>query len=358
MKQKRGELIGFNKCYGYNYDKETKELKVNRNEAEIIKIIYEKYLEGHGATYIAKMLDDMKVIPSKKGKWCESTIRKILTNEKYIGDVAQGKTYTVDSITHKKIKNRGEEDIYYIENHHEPIISKELFDKVQYYMKSKKRNVHPNPIDYPGGNPFSKKIRCGFYGGKYTRRIMTNRTSGIPIWDCMKNVKSGVDSCSLCKSLREELISSCFVDGIQLLIKNNNSYILNIFNDYLTRIRNEKDYCYIKNKINTLLKNKSIDVFDSMIFGILIDHVIIGGYIDSNIDKCLIRFILKSNNINDIDNDFIIDNNQIINGRSNNYIPILDFDDLQRYYIYEKDVNGKNHKILKNKIKVRFEYIN
>lgn len=95
MKQKRGELIGYNGCLGYVYDKDTKEISINYEEAEIVRYIFERYCQGVGCTTIAKELTNMKYrTPTGKKKWHESTIRGILKNEKYKGDVLQGKTYT------------------------------------------------------------------------------------------------------------------------------------------------------------------------------------------------------------------------------------------------------------------------
>ena len=88
MKRERGELIGFNSCYGYTYDSENNTLNINEDEAEIIKMIYSNYLKGFGCTTIAQMITDMNIIsPMGKPKWHESTVRGILRNEKYCGDV-------------------------------------------------------------------------------------------------------------------------------------------------------------------------------------------------------------------------------------------------------------------------------
>lgn len=131
MKMKRGELIGNGGCYGYICNIKKGIYEINEKEAETVKFIFNSYVEGYGAATIAKMLANMK-IPSPTGKnhWCENTILWILKNEKYIGDVILGKSYTLDSITHKKIRNQGEEDMYHFKDHHEPIIDKEVFDKV------------------------------------------------------------------------------------------------------------------------------------------------------------------------------------------------------------------------------------
>lgn len=63
--------------------------------------------------------------------WSTSTIDRILSNEKYIGSVISQKTYTKDFLNGKQVKNNGEPPQYFIENNHEAIIPKEIFDKVQ-----------------------------------------------------------------------------------------------------------------------------------------------------------------------------------------------------------------------------------
>lgn len=84
MKKERGEIIAFNKCLGYKYNYETKTMEINKEEAEIVKYIFNRYCEGIGATNIAKELTKSKYkTPRGSNKWCESTIRGILKNEKY-----------------------------------------------------------------------------------------------------------------------------------------------------------------------------------------------------------------------------------------------------------------------------------
>ncbi len=126
MKMNRGELIGFNKCYGYR--NENDKLVIIDEEAEVVKFIFDKYCDGHGTNGIAKMLTEQGIkSPKGNNKWNDSTIRGILRNEKYKGDVLQGKTYTADPLSHKRYKNLGEADQFYVSEHHEPIISPEKF---------------------------------------------------------------------------------------------------------------------------------------------------------------------------------------------------------------------------------------
>lgn len=127
MKMKRGELIGYNGSLGYDYHPEDKSITVNEKEAETVRLIFDLYLQGYGAYTIAKQLTAMG-IPNKKGeaKWGDSGIRGIIKNEKYKGDALLGKTFTVDPINKRRIENFGEEDQFYIKNHHEPIISQRI----------------------------------------------------------------------------------------------------------------------------------------------------------------------------------------------------------------------------------------
>ena len=133
MKMQRGEMVGFNGCLGYDYDPETKTISVNENERHIVEYIFDRYVQGAGCLMIAKEL--RRAGEKKKDgttDWKDSQIRGIIRNVKYMGDLVMGKTFTVDPITKRRLKNLGEEDMYYIENNHEPIISRELFDRYQY----------------------------------------------------------------------------------------------------------------------------------------------------------------------------------------------------------------------------------
>lgn len=123
MKMKRGELIGFSGCLGYDYDPVTKTLTINEEEAEIVRYIFKRYIEGAGCYVIAKELTRLGA-KTKKGntRWHESTIRGIIKNEKYVGDVMSGKTFTIDPISKKRLQNLGEKEKYYVKDNHHGII--------------------------------------------------------------------------------------------------------------------------------------------------------------------------------------------------------------------------------------------
>lgn len=184
--------IAQRKCYGYTND--NGDLVVSSKQACIVKEIYKMYLEGLSLSSIVKMLYQKGVkSPTGKERWTVSAIDKILSNEKYVGNVLLQKTYVSDVLKHSQIKNNGEKAKYLYENSHEGIIDKETFDLVQ-IEKAKRGNTRidnnnkiiRNPTRYSSGNTLSGKIHCGECGKNY-RRITTH--SGEIVWRCAGRVE-------------------------------------------------------------------------------------------------------------------------------------------------------------------------
>lgn len=116
---------------GYEKDENGK-LVVVESEAVVVRKIFELYLNGFGVRKIKKYLEEngIKTV-SGKDTWSTSTIDRILSNEKYVGDVLMQKSFTEDFLTGKRKKNEGELAMYFIKNDHKAIISREDFEKVQ-----------------------------------------------------------------------------------------------------------------------------------------------------------------------------------------------------------------------------------
>lgn len=106
-------------------------LQIVPEEAEIVRTIFELYIQGNGVRKIKKYLEShgIKTVTGKT-EWSTSTIDRMLSNEKYVGQVLMQKTYTPDFLTGKQVKNTGQKEMYLVENAHEPIIDQETFDKV------------------------------------------------------------------------------------------------------------------------------------------------------------------------------------------------------------------------------------
>lgn len=127
-KYEKGEpTINHNHFMGYTKDG-SGNLVVAPKEAEIVRRIFHLYVLGYSSRYIAKDLEQngMKTVMGKE-KWLTSTIDRMLSNEKYIGDALLQKTHTIDFLTKERVKNLGALPKYYVKGNHEPIISEELF---------------------------------------------------------------------------------------------------------------------------------------------------------------------------------------------------------------------------------------
>mgnify|MGYP002512536201 CR=1 FL=1 len=101
-----------------------------------------------------------------RGIWHEQTIRKILANEKYIGDSLCQKTYTTNVFPYIRKDNKGQADQYYTENSHPAIIDREVFDRVQSLMRRRAERVKIPHSEYV----LSQKIVCGACGTVFVRR--------------------------------------------------------------------------------------------------------------------------------------------------------------------------------------------
>ena len=226
MKMKRGELIGFNGCLGYDYHPEDKTLTVNEEEAEIVRFIYDMYLQGYGTTTIAKRLMEMGK-KNKKGEvsWHTHGVMGIIKNEKYKGDILLGKTFTTDPISKRRLANMGEEEQYYIRDHHEAIVSRESWDEAERIRLKRATNkvveTTGNRERYTRQYAFSSMCECAFCGHKLTRR--TRHSSSIyekPVWQCMNATKNGIKNCPHCKAIDESILEGAFIEAFGLLAGN------------------------------------------------------------------------------------------------------------------------------------------
>ena len=142
--------------------------KIIEKEAKTVRLIYRLFLEGKTISAITKHLTDNKIpTPAGKEKWYTTTVRSILTNEKYKGDALLQKCYTIDFLTKKTKKNEGEVPQYYVKQSHEAIISPEIYDLVQDELKKREQAK----VTRSCRSIFSSKIICGECGGFYGPKV-------------------------------------------------------------------------------------------------------------------------------------------------------------------------------------------
>ena len=118
-------------CYGYVQDKDG-HLVIDEEEAKTVRLIFRLRAKGYSLRKISSELERRKILsPTKNPKWSAETLAKLLANEKYMGDVLLQKTFVEDFFTGVQVKNIGQRPRYYISNHHEAIVSKDIWNRVQ-----------------------------------------------------------------------------------------------------------------------------------------------------------------------------------------------------------------------------------
>ena len=191
-------------------------MQVVESEAKIVRQIYGMFLDGQTPSSIAAFLTKQRIsTPAGKEKWQSSTVKSILTNEKYKGDALLQKTFTVDFLSKKAKINEGEVPQYYVEKSHPAIVSAEVFDLAQYEMKRRtKKGRHTSAASI-----FSDKLVCGECGAVYGSKVWHSTDAyRTMIWRC--NEKYAVKG-QPCPSphLRDEEIQHAFVQAINQVLE-------------------------------------------------------------------------------------------------------------------------------------------
>ena len=152
---------------------------VKPEEAEIVRNIFTDYLSGMGIEAIMKKLNAQGKTSRNGHAWCRSSVRKVLGNYSYTGNLLLQTTFRENHITKKTLPNRGELPMYHAENTHEAIISMEDYQAVQEEM-ARRSAKHNKTICGPTKYPFTALIVCGNCGKNYRRKV--TRTG--PVWIC------------------------------------------------------------------------------------------------------------------------------------------------------------------------------
>lgn len=174
------------------YDVKDGKMTVNEDGAKIVRLIFHKFAnESKGTHVIARELREAGITPMRVKEWSNTVILRVIRNEKYCGDLVQKKTFTPDFLSHEKKYNRGEEEFVIIKNHHEPIVSRELFEKANRILDEKSL-TQEGKAKHSNRYPFSGKIKCGCCGSSYVARYK-NRKNGTryKAWRCYKSATQG-----------------------------------------------------------------------------------------------------------------------------------------------------------------------
>lgn len=255
-------------------------LKINQREVSIVKAIFHKFTnEGKGTYVIARELIEEGMRPKRIALWNSTVILRVLRNEKYVGDLCQKKTITPDFLTHQKKYNHGEEDMIYIQNHHEAIIDRALWDRTQKELKKREltdeqKSRHSNRYWCSG------KLECGICGRKFVSRTKKRSDGSIyKAWRCyaaanygsLKQNADGEWIGCLNQSYNEyalfEVIKYC-ISHIQIDRSQLKQEILNEIKKILENSEDKNKIAAIQREIVSL-KEKKRKVFDLLLSEIL-----------------------------------------------------------------------------------------
>lgn len=223
-----GEVqVNHNRFLGYTKD-ENKNLVIDPAEAVVIKRIYYEYLEGASLAQIGKSLEaDGILTAAGKARWRPETLKKILQNEKYIGDALLQKTYTIDFLNKKRVKNNGIVPQYYVENSHEAIIPRNLYMQVQEEM-IRRSNLHSGVNHkkrvYSSKYALSGIVYCSKCGDIYRRVAWNNRGKHSIVWRCVTRMEH-VQGCCCAPTIKETDLQNAVVKAINLALGNKDAVI-------------------------------------------------------------------------------------------------------------------------------------
>ena len=190
-------------------------------EAETVRLIYTLFLDGYSMSRIKKLLENKGILTSQGNKvWNESLIRSILKNEKYAGDALLQKTFTSDCITHKIVKNHGERPMYLVTDHHEPIIDRDTYNRVQQELarRSSKRKISDKTTTeqgkYSSKYALTELLICGKCGTPYRRTTWTSRGKKLIVWRCISRLEHGKRYCPDSPTIKEEQLHKAIIRAI------------------------------------------------------------------------------------------------------------------------------------------------
>ena len=204
---------------------------VVESEARVVTLIYGLFLEGKTQAGICKYLEELGIpSPGGKAKWSKTTVTSILQNEKYKGDALLQKSYTVDFLTKKRTQNKGEIQMFYVEDDHDAIISKRIWECVQLEIKRRKKYLEEHGTNSyshrPESNPFASKIICGDCNKVFARKGWRSST-GVErkVWQCSERYKvKGVMEC-VNRHVEEETLIKAYLMAWNALVENREDFM-------------------------------------------------------------------------------------------------------------------------------------
>ena len=199
-------------------------------EAEVVRRIYRRYLEGCSEGQIQRELTQDGIATAKGVKaWSHQIVHNILTNEKYVGDALLQKTFTTDCISKKVKKNTGELPQYYIKDNHPAIIPRDIYQRVQEEMarRTSKRKIlqksgKTEQGKYSAKYALSERLVCGECGSPYKRCTWARNGVKRIVWRCVSRLEFGKKYCHESPSVEEYKLHAAILTMLNRVVEASN----------------------------------------------------------------------------------------------------------------------------------------
>ena len=203
----------------------TGEMCIVEEEAAVICNMARWFLDGDSLERIKHRLEDAGIeTTTGKRTWSTGTIYNILTNEKIMGDVLLQKTFTADYLTKRRVKNSGQQKQYYVKNHHEAIIPKTVYYKIQEEIarrsslkKAGTRKGKTAQGVYSSKYALTGIMVCNECGAHYRRTTWAKNGKKVIVWRCINRLEHGTKRCHESPTLKEEVIQEAIMGKLHSL---------------------------------------------------------------------------------------------------------------------------------------------
>jgi DNA invertase Pin-like site-specific DNA recombinase len=220
------------KVYGYTLV--DYKLVIIPEQAEVVRLIFQLYLEGWDVIAIGRELNHRGIPSPRGGKWKDCVVGRILINPKMCGDILHQRTYVVDHINKRQLTNLGELPMYLIEDTHEGIIPKDTFEAVQ--TEIAKRAAFGGKVELLG-TAFQESIYCAECGKPFIRQ---GYNRGKRYWLCKGHKTTNGCVCNTGK-IPEAVIIELATKALGL-----DEYASDVFTETVQRITIHRDQLTFK----------------------------------------------------------------------------------------------------------------
>lgn len=191
-------------------------------EAAVVERIYNMYLAGETPHRISQALKAEEIsFPNKRITFSTGQIIGVLTNEKYCGDSILQKSVTIDCISKIRQKNMGEAPMYYVQNSHPAIVSRELFNRVQEeFARRRTRQPQSSKTTITATGKYSRYaltdvMVCAECGSKYRRVTWTSKGPKRIVWRCISRLDHGKKYCKHSPTVKEPAVQKAVMRAVR-----------------------------------------------------------------------------------------------------------------------------------------------